>query len=93
MLYYSKTEIVSAAETKVNEVKTAVITQIDVVITGCSRRLLREIEVNQDGSQRMLTEGLKFGDLATSIQVIDGVVSFHIVLILINTASNMPLVS
>ena len=77
-LHYFKAEIVSAAETKVNEVKTAVVTQIDAVITGCSSRRLGEIEVNEDGSQRMLNGGLKFGDLATAIQVIDGVVSFRI---------------
>ena len=76
--HYFKAEIVSAAETKVNEVKTAVVTQIDAVITGCSSRRLGEIEVNEDGSQRMLSGGLKFGDLATAIQVIDGVVSFRI---------------
>ena len=62
-----------------NDVKTAVITQIDAVITGCLRRRLGKIEVNPDGSQRMLSGGLKFGDFATAIQVIDGVVSFQFV--------------
>ena len=70
-----KSAIVSAAEAKVNEAKTAVITQIDALVVGCSRRSLGEIvEVGQDGSQRMLQGGLTFGDLATLIQVTEGVV-------------------
>lgn len=71
-----KTVVASAAEVKVNEVKTAVITEIDALMGGCQRRRLGEIEVGQDGSQRMLQGGLTFGDLATSIEVIDGVVSY-----------------
>ena len=70
-----KTSIVSEAEAKVNEAKAAVIAQIDALVVGCQRRRLGEIEVGQDGSQRMLEGGLTFGDLATSIQVLDGIVS------------------
>lgn len=68
--------IVSAAEAKVNEAKASVIAQLDTLFENCGRRLGEVAEVAQDGSQRMLGDGLKFSDLATSIQeAIDGVVS------------------
>ena len=76
-----KSAIVSATEAKVNEAKAAVIAQLDALFESCGRRRLGEVaELPQDGSQRMLAaDGLKFGDLATSIQVIDGVVSFVVI--------------
>lgn len=78
-----KSDIVSAAEAKVNEAKTAVMTQIDALVAGCARRRLGEmVEVGQDGSQRTLQSGLTFGDLATSIQIIEGIVRSFFVLIL-----------
>ena len=73
-----KSAIVSAAEAKVNEAKTAVITRLDALFKGCERRRLGEVvEVKQDGSQRMLTGELAFSDLSQSIEVlVDGVVSY-----------------
>ena len=74
-----KSTIASTAEAKTNEAKTAVMAQLDTLYDNCKRHRLGEVaEVAQDGSQRMLGDGLKFSDLATSIQVIDGVVSLLI---------------
>lgn len=71
-----KSAIAPAAEAKVNEAKTAVITQLDALVVGCTRRRLGEmVVVGEDGSQRKLQGGLTFDDLATSIQMIEGVVS------------------
>lgn len=69
-----KSTIVSEAETKVNQVKSTIVAQLNSLLGNCARRRLGEMEVHQDGSQRMLVGGLNFGDLATSIEVIDGVV-------------------
>ena len=69
-----KSVIVSAAESKVNEVKSWVTTQLDVLFDNCQkdRRLGDFIEVEQDGSQsRALSSGLTFANLAASIQIID----------------------
>ena len=70
-----KSTITSAAQAKVNEVKAAVIAKLNALSGNCSRRRLGEIEVGQDGSQRMLQGGLNLNDLASSIEVVDGVVS------------------
>ena len=70
-----KASIVSEAEAKVNEVKTEVISQLNSLLGNCAQRRLSQMKLNEDGSQRMLQGGLNFGDLATSIEVIDGVVS------------------
>ena len=70
-----KASIVSEAETKVNEVETKVISQLNSLLGNCARRRLSQMELTEDGSQRMLQGGLNFGDLATSIEVIEGVVS------------------
>lgn len=76
-----KSTIVTVAEARVNEVKTSVIAQLDSLFGSCRRRHLSEVaEVGQDGSQRILTGGLTFRDLASSVQVIDGVVSIIIML-------------
>jgi hypothetical protein len=73
-----KASIVSEAEAKVNEVKTEVISQLNSLLGNCARRRLSQMKLNEDGSQRMLQGGLNFGDLATSIEVIDGVVSVFV---------------
>ena len=74
-----KSVIVSAAESKVNEVKDSVNTHLGVLSGNCSRRHLGSmVEVEQDGAQRLLASGLTFADLAVSIQAIDGVVSYHL---------------
>ena len=73
-----KSSIIPLAETKVNEVKDAVVSQLNALSGNCARRRLGEMEVHHDGSQRMLQGGLNFADLATSIEVIDGVVSLCI---------------
>lgn len=70
-----KTSIVTAAEAKVNQAKAEVVTQLDSLSGNCVNRRLGEMEVGKDGSQRKLTGGLTFGNLATSIQTIEGVVS------------------
>ena len=81
-----KSVIVSTAESKVNEVKTQVIAQLDVLSGDCARRNLGDFaELELDGSQRILTNGLTFSNLAASFQAADGVVSFmslHILLVL-----------
>ena len=79
-----KATIVSAADAKVNEVKTEVILSLDSLFANCERRRLGEsMEVAQDGSsQRILQSGLTFSDLTQSIEVIDGVVSFSLCLLL-----------
>lgn len=75
-----KSSIVSAAETKAIEVQNAVTARLDALLGSCGRRRLGDtVEVGRDGSQRLLTDGLTFGNLAASIQsTIDGVVSFHL---------------
>ena len=75
-----KSSIVSAAETKAIEVQNAVTTRLDALLGSCGRRRLGDtVEVGRDGSQRLLTDGLTFGNLAASIQsTVDGVVSFHL---------------
>lgn len=74
-----KAAIVSTAGDKVNEVKTAVILSLDSLFGNCeSRRLSESIDVEQDGSQRILQGGLTFSDLAQSIEVINGVVRFFL---------------
>lgn len=70
-----KSTIASAAEAKVNAVKSAVITQLNA-LSGCSRRGLgATARINRDGSQRMLTGGSTFNNLATSLEAVNGVVS------------------
>lgn len=72
-----KSAIVVAAEIKVNEAKAAVIAQLDALFEGCEerRQLGERVEVEKDGSQRVLIGGLTFADLAPSIEIIDGLVS------------------
>ena len=74
-----KSIIVTAAESKVNEVKNSVNAQLDVLFGNCVRRRLGNfVEVKQDGSERLLTTLSTFTDLAASIQsIVDGVVSHH----------------
>lgn len=70
-----KTSIVTVAEARVNQAKAEVVAQLDSLSGSCINRRLGEMEVGRDGSQRKLVGGLTFGNLATSIQVIEGVVS------------------
>lgn len=58
-----------------NQAKAEVVAQLDSLSGSCINRRLGEMEVGRDGSQRKLVGGLTFGNLATSIQVIEGVVS------------------
>jgi hypothetical protein len=57
-----------------NEVKGAIVTQLDALSGKCARRRLGLMEVAEDGSQRMLEDDLTFSSLAASINVL-GVVS------------------
>ena len=70
-----KSVIVSTAESKVNEVKSQIITQLDAFFGDCAGAARDLAEIEQDGSQRILTNGLTFANLAASIQATDGVVS------------------
>ena len=80
-----KSVIVSTAESKVNEVKTQVIAQLDVLSGDCARRNLGDLaELELDGSQRILTNGLTFANLAASFQATDGVVSLVFLSALLN---------
>ena len=65
-----KDAIVLTANTKVNQIKSAIIAEIDSLRTGCGRRL-GAIELNEDRSQRMLQSDLRFSVLAASIQIAD----------------------
>ena len=64
-----KSTIVSAADTKVNEVKNTVVNQIGALIGNCARRRLGEIELSRGGSQRFPEADLTFNAFAASIQV------------------------
>lgn len=72
-----KSTIVSTAEGKINEVKSTVISQINALAGGCARRRLGAMELNEDGSQRMLELDMTFNNLAGLIQTqVSNVVSF-----------------
>lgn len=70
-----KAAIVFSADAKVNEVKGAIVSQLDALSGHCASRRLGLTEVEEDGSQRMLQKDLTFSSLAASINVL-GVVSF-----------------
>lgn len=70
-----KAAIVFSADAKVNEVKGAIVSQLDALSGHCASRRLGLTQVEEDGSQRMLQKDLTFSSLAASINVL-GVVSF-----------------
>lgn len=67
-----KAQIVSAADSKVNDVKNEIITVIDSI--QCSGRRLEVVEVDQYGQQRMLQNDLTFDFLAEELLKFAGVV-------------------
>ena len=73
-----KSTIVSAADNKVNEVKGWIMAEIDSLFTQCQVRRLGEIEIDQFGSQRILSEDLTFKALSDAIESFTGVVSLLI---------------
>lgn len=75
-----KSTIVSAADSKVNQVKSFIVTKIDSFATECDARRLGEIEIDQFGSQRLLSSDLTFKDLSDAIESLSGVVSLPAVI-------------
>jgi hypothetical protein len=68
---YIKTTIASSATAKVNELKRTIDAQMDALNELCARRRLGAVELNEDGSQKILQNDLTFGALSTSVHVTD----------------------
>lgn len=70
-----KTTIATAAKEKVNEVKGRIVNELDGLVGTCSARRLGAIEINEDGTQRLLSNEFTFDALANTIKNFDGVES------------------
>lgn len=67
-----KSEVVGAADSKVNEVKTKINNVIDSI--PCSGRRMDVMEIDQHGQQRMMQSDLTFDFLTDELLAFDGVV-------------------